>query len=218
MSGIFITFEGPDGSGKSTQLQLAADHLRTKGYKVTTTRDPGGTAIGDQIRQILLRPENTELVSQTEVLLYAASRAQLVHEIIIPALNRGEIVLCDRFIDASIAYQAYGNRIPQHIIEDINHYSSSGLEPARTYLFIVTPEKGRERVLGRNHQEFMKNLDRIEQKGIEYHQLVLDGFEHLADTEGERIIRINGEQSLEEIAEIVERDIDQFLAKVYDTI
>ncbi len=211
MSGIFITFEGPDGSGKSTQLQLAADYLRTKGYKVTTTRDPGGTAIGDQIRQILLRPENTELVSQTEVLLYAASRAQLVHEVIIPALCAGDIVLCDRFIDASVAYQAFGNRIPQHIIEDINQYSSSGLEPARTYLFMVTPEKGRERVLGRHHQEFSKNLDRIEQKGIEYHERVLEGFEHLAATEGERILRINGGNSLEKIASIVQHDLDKFL-------
>lgn len=218
MSGIFITFEGPDGSGKSTQLKLAADYLRTKGYRVTTTRDPGGTMIGDQIRQILLRPENSELVSQTEVLLYAASRAQLVHEVIIPALNMGDIVLCDRFIDASVAYQAYGNRIPQHIIEDVNHYSSSGIEPARTYLFMVTPEKGRERVLGRNQQEFKKNLDRIEQKGTQYHQRVLDGFEQLAETEVDRIMRINGSLSLEEVASVVRLDLDCFLEEVYDKI
>lgn len=218
VSGIFITFEGPDGSGKSTQLQLAAEYLRTKGYRVTTTRDPGGTMIGDQIRQILLQPENTELASQTEVLLYAASRAQLVHEIIIPALNRCEIVLCDRFIDASVAYQSYGNRVPQHVIEDINHYSSSGLEPVRTYLFMVTPEEGRCRVLGRNQQEFTKNLDRIEQKGVDYHQRVVDGFEHLAETQGERILRIHGGQSLDEISAIVHRDLDKFLSEVYDEI
>ncbi len=218
MSGVFITFEGPDGSGKSTQLKLAAEYLRAKGYRVTTTRDPGGTAISNQIRQVLLRPENTELFSQTEVLLYAASRAQLVHEVILPALLAGEIVLCDRFIDASVAYQAFGNRVPQHIIEDINDYSSSGLSPARTYLFMVTPEQGRARVLGRSEQEFTKNLDRIEQKGIDYHQRVLDGFEHLAKTEDERIMRIDGTQSVEEIAKTVAHDLDNFLKEAYEPI
>lgn len=218
MSGVFITFEGPDGSGKSTQLKLAAEYLRAKGYRVTTTRDPGGTAISNQIRQVLLRPENTELFSQTEVLLYAASRAQLVHEVILPALLAGEIVLCDRFIDASVAYQAFGNRVPQHIIEDINDYSSSGLSPARTYLFMVTPEQGRARVLGRSEQEFTKNLDRIEQKGIDYHQRVFDGFEHLAKTEDERIMRIDGTQSVEEIAKTVARDLNNFLKEAYEPI
>jgi dTMP kinase len=218
VSGVFITFEGPDGSGKSTQLKLAAEYLRAKGYRVTTTRDPGGTAISNQIRQVLLRPENTELFSQTEVLLYAASRAQLVHEVILPALLAGEIVLCDRFIDASVAYQAFGNRVPQHIIEDINDYSSSGLSPARTYLFMVTPEQGRARVLGRSEQEFTKNLDRIEQKGIDYHQRVLDGFEHLAKTEDERIMRIDGTQSVEEIAKTVAHDLDNFLKEAYEPI
>ncbi len=218
MSGVFITFEGPDGSGKSTQLKLAADYLRAQGYKVTTTRDPGGTPISDQIRQVLLRPENTELFSQTEVLLYAASRAQLVHEVILPALLAGEIVLCDRFIDASVAYQAFGNRVPQHIIEDINDYSSSGLSPARTYLFVVTPEQGRERLLGRSEQEFTKSLDRIEQKGIDYHQRVLDGFLHLADTEGERIMSIDGTQSVEAIAALVAKDLDSFLKEAYESL
>lgn len=218
MSGVFITFEGPDGSGKSTQLKLAADYLRAQGYKVTTTRDPGGTPISDQIRQVLLRPENTELFSQTEVLLYAASRAQLVHEAILPALLAGEIVLCDRFIDASVAYQAFGNRVPQHIIEDINDYSSSGLSPARTYLFVVTPEQGRERLLGRSEQEFTKNLDRIEQKGIDYHQRVLDGFLHLADTEGDRIMSIDGTQTVEDIAALVAQDLDSFLKEAYESL
>ena len=218
MSGVFITFEGPDGSGKSTQLKLAADYLRAQGYKVATTRDPGGTPISDQIRQVLLRPENTELFSQTEVLLYAASRAQLVHEAILPALLAGEIVLCDRFIDASVAYQAFGNRVPQHIIEDINDYSSSGLSAARTYLFVVTPEQGRERLLGRSEQEFTKNLDRIEQKGIDYHQRVLDGFLHLADTEGDRIMSIDGTQTVEDIAALVAQDLDSFLKEAYESL
>ena len=117
MKGLFITFEGPDGSGKTTQLKLLADYLIKAGYEVITTREPGGTIIGNQIREILLNPNHKELMDQTEILLYAASRAQLVHETILPNLEKGKIILSDRYIDASIAYQAYGLMIERNIVE-----------------------------------------------------------------------------------------------------
>ncbi len=211
MEGIFITFEGPDGSGKTTQLKLLANYLIEKGYDVVTTRDPGGTIISDKIREILLRPDYIDLKNQTEILLYAASRAQLVHEVIIPALNQGKIVLSDRFIDASIAYQAYGLAIDKNIIEEINMFASSGLKPHRTYLLSIKPKIGRERVLARNISEFSDTLDRIEQKDIEYHQRVLNGFNELAENNKARIIKIDGEQSVDKIFQSIMSDLEIFL-------
>lgn len=212
MKGLFITFEGPDGSGKTTQLKLLANYLKGKGFDVVTTRDPGGTIISNQIREILLKPDYKDLKNQTEILLYAASRAQLVHEIIIPAMNQGKIVLCDRFIDASIAYQAYGLCIDKKIVEEINSFASSGLRPIRTYLLNIKPEIGRKRVLTRNINEFSNvTLDRIEQKDMEYHQRVLEGFNKLAEENNNRIIKVDGEQSIENIFKVIKSDIEVFL-------
>lgn len=213
VTGLFITFEGPDGSGKTTQLKLLANYLIEKGYDVITTRDPGGTIISDKIREILLKPDHNELKNQTEILLYASSRAQLVHEIIIPAIEQGKIVLCDRYIDASIAYQAYGLGINKRIVEEINNFASSGVQPIRTYLLNINPETGRNRVLNRKKSEFTNTLDRIEQKDIEYHQRVFDGFSKLAEEHNFRIIKIDGEQSIEGIFQLIKADFEVFLQK-----
>lgn len=211
MTGLFITFEGPDGSGKTTQLKLLANYLIEKGYDVLTTRDPGGTIISDQIREILLKPDYHELKNQTEILLYASSRAQLVHEVIIPALEQGKIVLCDRYIDASIAYQAYGLGINKKVVEDINNFASSGVKPIRTYMLNISPETGRNRVLSRNKNEFNHKLDRIEQKDIEYHQRVLVGFSKLAEEYSYRIVKIDGQQSIGSIFQLIKDDFEVFL-------
>lgn len=209
--GLFITFEGPDGSGKTTQLKLLADYLVEKGYKVFTTRDPGGTIISDKIRGILLEPEHEELISQTEILLYASSRAQLVHEVIIPAINQGKIVLCDRYIDASIAYQAYGLGVSQKIVEQINDFASSGLQPTRTYLLNINPEIGINRALKRVNNEFNNKLDRIEQKDIEYHRKVHEGFSKLAREDSNRIVEIDGEKTIDKIFQLIRDDFELFL-------
>ena len=140
MNGIFITFEGPDGAGKTTQLKKLAEELKKQGHDVLVTREPGGTAISDQIRSIILDPVNKEMVDQAEVLLYAASRAQHVHQLILPALAAGRIVLCDRFIDASVAYQAYGLGVDVEMVKAISHYASSGLQATRTYILDVPVE------------------------------------------------------------------------------
>lgn len=211
MEGIFITFEGPDGSGKTTQLKLLADFLSQKGYDVKTTRDPGGTKISNKIRGILLNPEYQELKDQTEILLYAASRAQLVHEEIIPALKQGKIVLCDRYIDASIAYQSFGLEIDRSIVEQINQFASLGLKPNRTYLLEVSPEVGKKRLNKRNINEFGEGLDRIEQKDIEYHKRVLNGFRKLADEEPKRISKINADQAIEKIFNQIKNDFESFI-------
>lgn len=204
MEGIFITFEGPDGSGKTTQLRRLADYLTDKGFDVITTREPGGTIISDQIRELVLNPNHKELQDQTEILLYAASRAQLVHETIIPALQAGKIVLCDRYIDASIAYQAYGLGKSRKIVEEINQFASSHLQPKRTYLLYVTPEVGMERLKSRNN-----GLDRIEQKELEYHERVSNGFLQLADEYPERILKVNGDQNIDEVFEMIKNDFEK---------
>lgn len=214
MRGLFITFEGPDGAGKTTQLKLLADFLIGQGYDVVTTREPGGTPISDKIRNILLDPNHKELTDQTEILLYAASRAQLVHETILPALNRKKIVLCDRFIDASIAYQAYGLEINRKIVEEINRFASSGLRPDRTYLLNISPESGRKRLIDRNRKQLNGGLDRIEQKGLEYHQRVQNGFLTLAGEQADRILTIDADVPQETIFQMIKEDIKHLLKKL----
>jgi len=211
VKGIFITFEGPDGSGKTTQLNMLAQHLINNGLDVVTTREPGGTVISDKIRKILLDPNHKEIDARTEILLYAASRAQLVHELIIPALNEGKIVLCDRYIDASIAYQAYGLQFDRSIVESINDFASSELKANRTYLLTVSPETGRKRLLSRSNNEFNQGLDRIEQREIEYHQRVTDGFETLAKENKDRIVKIDANNTLEAVFKQIITDFELFL-------
>lgn len=213
VKGIFITFEGPDGSGKTTQLRLLAEYLKNEGYDVITAREPGGTVISDQIRKILLDPNYKELENQTEILLYASSRAQLVHEKIIPALKEKKIILCDRFIDASIAYQAYGLNFDESIVKEINRFASSGLEPDRTYLLNVNVEVGRERLFNRNSSEFNGVLDRIEQKDIDYHNRVLKGFFKISEDNKKRIVNIDANQTVENIFKKIKNDVDKFLDK-----
>lgn len=211
LKGLFITFEGPDGSGKTTQIKLFADYLSTKGYDVYSTREPGGTFISDQIRHILLSPDHNELIDQAEILLYAASRAQLVHEKIIPALEAGKIVLCDRYIDASIAYQAYGLQKDRELVEQINRFASSNLKPNRTYLFDISTEEGMKRLINRDKREYA-GLDRIEQKEVDYHKRVLDGFNQLATEYQDRILKIDGSQTIDTISNIIREDFE-FLIK-----
>ncbi|WP_025028182.1 dTMP kinase [Caldalkalibacillus mannanilyticus] len=210
MNGLFITFEGPDGSGKSTQLQRLVEFLQERNIDFIKTREPGGTTISDLIRQIILDPEHTKMASKTEILLYAASRAQHVEEVIKPALQLGKVVVCDRFVDASIAYQGYGLGFGEEMIQEINRFATGGLTPDRTFLIDVSPEIGRERMKARNAQEFNQSLDRIEQKELDYHQRVRQGFLALAKSEA-RIKLVNGAESIEMIQELIREDIQQLL-------
>ncbi|MDQ0872076.1 dTMP kinase [Paenibacillus sp. V4I3] len=213
MNGIFITFEGPDGAGKTTQLKKLAEELKKQGHNVLVTREPGGTAISDQIRSIILDPVNKEMVDQAEVLLYAASRAQHVHQLILPALAAGRIVLCDRFIDASVAYQAYGLGVDVDMVKAISRYASSGLQATRTYILDVPVEVSLARLhhrasgTGANAQQ----LDRIEQKNVDYHSRVREGFHQIAADHPERVRVINANRNEGEIAKDIWTDSNHLL-------
>ncbi|TBL68998.1 dTMP kinase [Paenibacillus thalictri] len=211
MKGLFITFEGPDGAGKTTQLKRLAAKLQETGRDVIVTREPGGTSISDQIREVLLSPDNKKMTDQAEVLLYAASRAQHVHELIIPSLAQGKIVLCDRFIDASMAYQAYGLGIDEQFVRSVNHYASSGLQPNRTYLLDVPIEVSLARLSHRQSTVTGSELDRIEQKPADYHRKVREGFVRISEQNRERVCWVNASRGEEEIAGDIWSDCNRLL-------
>ncbi|WP_410502181.1 dTMP kinase [Exiguobacterium acetylicum] len=199
MKGTFITVEGPDGAGKTTQLQLLSDVLKEKGYNVMTTREPGGTRVGNEIRSLILNPVFEEMTEMTEILLYAASRAQHVEELIRPALEAGTIVLCDRFVDASLAYQGYGLGHPIDLVRQINASATGGLAPDRTYLFDLTVSDSKKRMMDRGA------LDRIEQRDDAFRARVYEGFQQIAATDSERVQIVQANRSIEAIhLELVE--------------
>ena len=207
MTGTFITVEGPDGAGKTTQLQLLADRLTAEGYEIVMTREPGGTRIGNEIRSLILNPDFQELDEMTEILLYAASRAQHVNELIRPALAAGKIVLCDRFIDASIAYQGYGLGYAIEQVRSINQQATNHLTPDRTYLFDLTVSESKQRMMDRGA------LDRIEQRDDAFRQRVYDGFMTLAVQEPERIQLVDANQSIESLQTELCQDVLTYLKK-----
>ncbi|ACB59510.1 MULTISPECIES: dTMP kinase [Exiguobacterium] len=207
MTGTFITVEGPDGAGKTTQLQLLADRLTAEGYEIVMTREPGGTRIGNEIRSLILNPDFQEMDEMTEILLYAASRAQHVNELIRPALAAGKIVLCDRFIDASIAYQGYGLGYTIEQVRSINQQATNHLTPDRTYLFDLTVSESKQRMMDRGA------LDRIEQRDDAFRQRVYDGFMTLAVQEPERIQLVDANQSIESLQTELCKDVLTYLKK-----
>ena len=177
--GMFITLEGIEGSGKSTQMQRIAAYLRQRGQTVLTTREPGGCAIADAIRQILLHPANTAMVPRAELLLYAAARAQHVAEVIRPALDRGEVVLCDRFLDATIAYQGYGRGLDLGLIEQLNTIATDDLLPELTLLLDMPAEEGLLRARRRNADSPAEE-GRFEAEALDFHHRVRTGYLDLA--------------------------------------
>lgn len=204
MRGLFITFEGPDGSGKSTQINLLKKHLESRGYDVLFTREPGGTPISEKIRKIILDPENKGMNSVCEALLYAASRAQLVHEVIKPALEGGKIVIADRFVDSSIVYQGYARGLGEDMIESINRYAVLGEEPDVTFLITLPPEEGIKR------KNRGGKLDRLEQENILFHKKVLEGYNNIKGKYS-RIVSIDGTLGIDEIHHIIKDKIDSIL-------
>ncbi len=197
-SGLFITFEGPDGAGKSTQIGRLTDYLVSMGMDTVLTREPGGTEIGEKIRELILDPQHQEMAHLTEALLYAASRAQHVAEKIRPALNAGKTVICDRFMDSSMAYQGYGRKLGEKV-RTINEIAVEGLVPDLTFLLLVDPDEGKKRISS-------GTLDRLEMEEMSYHRDVYRGYLELAARYPERIFRIDGSRGIAEIsAEIMEK-------------
>lgn len=200
MKGLFITFEGPDGSGKSTQINMLKEYFESKGESVLITREPGGTFISEKIRNVILDPENKGMNSVCEALLYAASRAQLMGEVIIPALERGQNVICDRFVDSSIVYQGYARGLGGEMVENINRYATQGKEPDATFLIMISPEEG----IKRKNKD--RELDRLEQENILFHKKVFEGY-NMIKGKYSRIIEIDGTQEVDSIHQTIIRKI-----------
>ena len=204
---MFITFEGPDGSGKTSQVAILAEHLRQRGYPLLVTREPGGTSIGDQIRTILSDLDNMSMQPRTEILLFQASRAQLVDEVIRPHLERGSLVLCDRFADSTLAYQGYGHCIDLEQLRSIVSFATGGLKPDLTLLFDVDVEIGlRRRARG-------GDWNRLDAYEVAFHQRVRKGYLQLAQEEPERWVTIDAGQPPETVQEAVRKVVLSRLAK-----
>lgn len=206
--GKFITFEGPDGSGKSTQMAWLVDHLASLGYPVIATREPGGTPIGDEIRAILMGLKNTDLQPRAELLLFQASRAQHVQEVILPHLAQGRLVLCDRFSDSTLAYQGYGYRLfPIEEIKPIIAFATGGLVPHLTLLLDVDAEVGLRRRKG--HIEWTR-MDAYDQ---EYHQRVRQGYLEMARLEPQRWLIIDASLPPEQVQTQVRLKVTEWLER-----
>jgi dTMP kinase len=199
MAGLFISFEGPEGSGKSTQVSMLAEHLRFEGYIVRTIREPGGTPIGEEIRHTLKHSaDNEAMTAEAELLLMNASRAQLVREVIRPALADGEIVICDRFYDSTIAYQGYGRQLDLKMVKAIIDVAVGDTRPDITLLFVVPHEITAERLLARQSTlPFMR--DRIEEADHSFFERVARGYQEIAGTEPKRIHKIDASGTVPEI-------------------
>ena len=207
--GAFITFEGPDGSGKSTQIELLTHHLRLIGWNVLTTREPGGTPIGDQIRTVLHDVANTEMVFEAEILLYSASRAQLVGQVVRPALAQGAIVLSDRYADSTIAYQGYGRGLDLSVLRRITDFATGGLAPDLTIYLDLPVEQGLERkrqALSQRSGEW----NRLDQEDVEFHQRVRQGYLELAAAEPERWLLVDARPSVAEIQRKIREAVERF--------
>lgn len=201
--GLFITFEGPDGSGKSTQIELLEDYLKEGGHDTLLTREPGGTDISEKIRDIILDTNNTEMSHMTEALLYAASRAQHVDQVIRPALEANMTVICDRFVDSSIVYQGFGRKLGESV-EVINDYAIGDCVPNITFLLMIDPSVGIKRASG-------GVPDRIESESIAYHKEVYKAYLALMDKYPNRIFGVDASGTIESIHEEIKNKINELL-------
>jgi dTMP kinase len=214
---LFITFEGGEGSGKSTHAYLLYQHLREEGYRVVLTREPGGTRISDKVRGILLDPRNTDILPRTEILLFSAARAQLTGEFIRPHLEGGEIVICDRYADSTMAYQGYGLGLDLDELRAITAFATGGLKPDLTIYLDIPVETGLKRRLGVADQGnlalsgsqllLFNKWDRLDRKEVEYHRRVQSGYEELMRAEPERWHRIDANRPLDRVQDDIRRHV-----------
>lgn len=211
--GHFITIEGSDGVGKSTQIANIENFFKRLDYEVIITREPGGTNIGEKLRTILLDADNKEMDSVTEMLIYAASRAQHVKEVIEPGVNRGCIVISDRFTDSSIAYQGYGRGLGDSV-KIVNNYATYGIEPDLTFWLDLDPRIGRKRIeLGRKSSDGEEVLDRIELEKLDFHDKVRMGYEASYELNPDRVKKIDASVSSEEVWAQIKDCLDAYIEK-----
>ncbi|MFZ3172476.1 MAG: dTMP kinase [Carboxydocellales bacterium] len=211
MKGLLITLEGPDGAGKSSQIYKLANFFKEQGYPVVTTREPGGTFLGTAIRKLLLDPEHDKMTEKAEVLLYAADRAQHVQEIILPALARGEVVVCDRYIDSTLAYQGYGRKLDIDFLERVNSIATGGLMPDLTIILDVPAQVGLARII--TGREKGAGIDRIEGQALEFHQSVRAGYLAIAAQQPNRCRVIDATQSFELVGQEVVGAVQKYLSR-----
>lgn len=206
---MFITFEGPDGSGKTTQIRRLIPVLQEKGFDIVHTREPGGTDIGDQIRSIIMNMKNKSMHPRAEILLFCASRAQLVEELVRPSLSEGKLVLCDRYADSTMAYQGYGHGLDRDVLSQLLHFATGGLKPDLTLLFDISAEAGLRRRLT-NHEEW----NRMDDYALQFHERVRSGYLAMAAAEPERWAVIDADRTLDEIhREVVSVIIEKLSVK-----
>ncbi len=208
---MFITFEGPDGSGKTMQVKPTADFLRGQGYTVFTAREPGGTSIGDQVRNILMNMENTSMDPHTETLLFCAARAQLVNEVIRPHLDKGEIVMLDRYADSTMAYQGYGHQNDLGQISNLLAFATGGLKPDLTLLLDIDPEEGLKR-----RQDGQGEWNRMDAYQLQYHQRVRKGYLLMAEAEPDRWQVVDASQPPGMVQSKIQEILLLYLSKLSD--
>lgn len=209
--GSFITFEGIEGSGKTTQIRLLFDYLRSHDLEVRMTREPGGTVIGEKIRGILLDPATRGLIPRAELFLYAAARLQHIEEVIQPALDEGKVILCDRFMDATVAYQGYGREIPLNEVKVVSSLVTVDLKPDLTILLDLPVEAGLSRARERNLSDAASATSRFEQEDLEFHQRVRDGYLHLAAAERGRVKIVPADQPADKVARQIQGIVSRAL-------
>lgn len=207
MKGLFITFEGPEGAGKTTILSKLVKELEERGHRVVSTREPGGIKISERIREIILNKEHTMMDARTEALLYAAARRQHLVEKVIPALEENMIVLCDRFIDSSLAYQGYARGIGIEEVLKINEFAIENVMPDITLYFDIKPEKGLERI-SKNEQ---REINRLDLEHLEFHYKVYEGYQNVINLFPYRIKAINADQSIESVFHEVKKILIPYL-------
>ncbi|MGM0877651.1 MAG: dTMP kinase [Bacillota bacterium] len=207
MNGKFITFEGPEGAGKTTILELLMKDLQQSGIEAVFTREPGGINIAEMIREVILNKEHTEMDSRTEALLYAAARRQHLVEKVIPSINNGKIVLCDRFIDSSLAYQGYARGLGIDEVLSINEFALNGFMPDLTLYFSIEPEKGLKRIANSSERE--KN--RLDLEDITFHKKVQEGYEKVINRFKDRIIVIEADQPIKDVLNEVKKALKKHI-------
>ena len=208
-TGKFITFEGGEGAGKTTVIQAVRAEFERQGFEVIVTREPGGTPIAEKIRQVILDVEHTEMAAKTEVLLYAAARAQHLSELVIPSLAAGKIVLCDRFVDSSLVYQAYARDLGFDAVYTLNEYAIGTYWPQATILLDITPEVGLKRVFSKRDAS---EINRLDQEAFSFHQAVYEGYHDLAKRFASRFKIIDASQPVENVIADTLIEIERVLA------
>jgi dTMP kinase len=208
MFGLFITLEGIDFCGKTTQAQKLASYLRRKGYKVLLAREPGGDRVAEKVRRVLLSKANSQMTPLTELFLYEAARSQLTQKTILPALKQGKVVVCDRYFDSTLAYQGYGRGLSKSMIGKLNHIAALGLKPNLTLILDVPVKVS----LMRGKKKGRKK-DRLEKEKFKFHQRIRKGFLAIARQNRKRIKVVNGTKNIEETWQKVRKVVDSYLRK-----